>query len=420
MAVAVCGQNTSPCSRAWRASVADGGVVHAQRLGLGAQVGGVGEGPAQALEVAGGAHVHRVGEGGDRFARAIVVAREELGQGGIGVAGQAHLAHRQADLAHPQRGQRVAQVAGRHDEVERAAVFVPPAYGGVGVVAHLRQQAAEADAVGGAERTLGLQSGVVERGLDHALAVVEAALHAQRLHVVAEAAELVRLARRDQAVRVQDHHAHVRLAVERRADRRAGVAGGGDQDGERALVRARQPAQAGGEEARTHVLERGGGTVEQLQHVRVAVWQRAQRGVEIQRFPADRGQFGSERIAGEKRRQQGGRGVGQVAVRVEGVGRQPRQRFGHVQPAVRGEAGGDGAADRGGGAAAAGTEVEQGFDHGPYPATWERTRCAEGACEGLAPGGLRAGLMPVSRGRAGWRRGRRPGRRRRRCPARPR
>ena len=51
-----------------------------------------------------------------------------------------------------------------------------------------------------------------KRLFHHCLAVVEAARDAQRRDVVAEAAQLVRLARRDAAVGIQDHHAQSRQA----------------------------------------------------------------------------------------------------------------------------------------------------------------------------------------------------------------
>jgi hypothetical protein len=69
-----------------------------------------------------------------------------------------------------------------------------------------------------------LQFGVVECALHQRLAVVEAARHAQRAHVVAEGAELVRLARRDPAIGIEDHHAQAGDPVEGAADRGAGIA----------------------------------------------------------------------------------------------------------------------------------------------------------------------------------------------------
>src|SRR3546814_16299811 len=54
-----------------------------------------------------------------------------------------------------------------------------------------------------------------------------------------------------------DLHADAGLAVERGGHRGAGVARGGDKDGQRSRVASRQASQAGGEEACADILERG-------------------------------------------------------------------------------------------------------------------------------------------------------------------
>ena len=150
IAVAVCGQNTSPCSRAWMAMVRR--MVASSTLcacSSWRSSGFVREGPAQPLEVAGGADVHGVGDGGDGIAWLVIGAVKIIGQGGVGVAGEADFADRQAHFAGPQAGHGVAEVAGGDDEVEWCAVLAPPAERGMRVVGHLRQQPAETDAVGG-------------------------------------------------------------------------------------------------------------------------------------------------------------------------------------------------------------------------------------------------------------------------------
>lgn len=120
---------------------------------------------------------------------------------------------------------------------------------GMRVIAHLRQQATQADAVGRTQRHLRLQRGIAQGLLDHCLAVVERAGHAQGLDVVAEAAQLMRLARRHAAIRIQHHYAQARLAMERRSHRSTGIAGSGDQDRERAVFGAAQAGQTGGKES---------------------------------------------------------------------------------------------------------------------------------------------------------------------------
>ena len=146
-----------------------------------------------------------------------------------------------------------------------ASAGAPVRQRGVRVVRHLRQQPAEADAVGRAQRH-------ARRGSRRRRAAVftrrwqssKRAVHAERADVVAEAAELVRLPRRYAAIGIEDDDAEAGPAVEGGGHRRAGVAGGGDEDGQRPVA-TRQRGEAAGKEARAVVLERGGGTVEQLQ-----------------------------------------------------------------------------------------------------------------------------------------------------------
>lgn len=137
---------------------------------------------------------------------------------------------RHAQRARQHRGHCVAKIAGRHHQVEPAAMRRIVGQCRVCVVAHLRQQAAETDAVGRTQWRLRLQLAVGQRLLDHRLAVVERTRDTQCLDVVAEAAELVRLARGYAAIRIQHHHAHAGLAMEGRSHRRTGIARGGNDD----------------------------------------------------------------------------------------------------------------------------------------------------------------------------------------------
>jgi hypothetical protein len=86
---------------------------------------------------------------------------------------------------------------------------------------------------------------------------------------------------------------------------------------------------------------------------------------EIQRLGADRRQRPGQRVAGEKRREQGGGGVGQRAARIEVGDVKPRHRLRHVQAAIGSEPGGDGLAQAGGRTAAAGADVTQGAHQCP-------------------------------------------------------
>src|SRR3546814_18146015 len=80
-------------------------------------------------------------------------------------------------------------------DVQWRAVVGKEVHRRVRVVSNLLQQAAEADAVGRGQCDLSTQGVVGQRLLGQALAVVEGAGNAERAHVVAPAAEAVRLAR---------------------------------------------------------------------------------------------------------------------------------------------------------------------------------------------------------------------------------
>ena len=292
---------------ATRDHLADGGIVDLIGGEGGAQSDVIaGVQPAQAFEVAGRPDVHRIGQRRHARRRRIGPAGEEVGQHPVGVGGQGDASERHPQRAGKDRGQRIAQVARGHDEIQRSAGGCPVAQRRMRVVAHLRQQAAQADAVGGTERGLRLQLGVVQRALHQRLAVVERTRHAQRHDVVPEAAQLVGLARRYAAIRIQHHHAQAGLAVECRGYGRTGIAGRRHQDRQRRVLVAAYTRHAGGQEARTEILECHRGPVEQLQHVVVRRTQWAQRRREIERLPADRRQFACQRITGEERRQQRG------------------------------------------------------------------------------------------------------------------
>ncbi len=328
--------------------LADLRIVHRIGLELRAQRGIVAAvQPSQALEIARRADVHGIGHSSHAGLRRVVGAGEIIRQHMVGVGGQHDAAQRHAQAARQDRRQRIAEVAGRHHQVQRLRMRRVMDQCAVRVIAHLRQQPAQADAVGRTQRRLRLQLDIAQSLLHQRLAVVERASHAQRLDVVAEAAELMRLARRHAPVRIQHHHAQAGLAMEGRRHRRTGIAGGGDQDGQRRGGIAAQPRQASGEEARAEILERGGRPMEQLQRVVAGRGQRLQRRVEVEGLGADCRQFGSERVAVEEWRQQVRCGFSQI-----GAGPQCarwRHALGNVKPAVGRQAGSDGLAERGGG-----------------------------------------------------------------------
>jgi hypothetical protein len=129
-------------------------------------------------------------------------------------------------------------------EAGRRAGLAPQRLRGPGVIRHLRQQPADADAVGGGQPRQPAQLRVGEGFLDHALAVVEIAVDPEAQDVVAPAGQLRFLPVRHAPLRVEQHHAKARPAIERRGHRPAGVAGGRHQHGARppAASRARLAA----------------------------------------------------------------------------------------------------------------------------------------------------------------------------------
>jgi len=133
--------------------------------------------------------------------------------------------------------------------------------------------------------------------------------------VVAEAAELMRLARRDAAIRVQHHHADPRLPMEGSGHRRAGIARGRHHDRQRALAPLLQPGKTGRKEARTEIRERRRGAMEQLQHMVIGGCQRAQRRIEIEGLRAEFGQHRFQGIVLEVRCKHCGRGLREARLR---------------------------------------------------------------------------------------------------------
>ena len=147
----------------------------------------------------------------------------------------------------------------------------------------------------------------------------------------------MRLARGYPALREQHHNLHARPAVERRGHRAAGIAGGRDQDRQRAFSRLRQSSEAGGQESRADVLERGRRAVEKLEQPRASLadGKVGQRHRECERLRDDVAETGGQRGILEKRLQQSSRDLVQGPGTVEVAGFEPRQFFRQVEPAIR-------------------------------------------------------------------------------------
>jgi len=187
-----------------------------------------------------------------------------------------------------------------------------------------------------------LKRRIVQGLLGQALAVVEIPLHPVAVHVVAEGPQLMGLAGRDATVGIQNHHPEAGPAVEGRGHGTARIARGGDQHGLYRVVVGPQLGQAGGEKARSKILEGGGRAVKQLQHpgltrLGLGHFHHGQR--QIQGIGSNHGKAIGKGAVGEERRQRPlGRGRQRVRI-IEGIGRKLRNLLRHEQPTVRRQAG---------------------------------------------------------------------------------
>ena len=145
------------------------------------------EGIEQPLEVARHENVHR--RGGRGVKRTVFVIRagmDEIREHVVGVGRADELAHRQTHLLCVPAGEDVAEVAGRHDEVELVAHCDHAAVDGIAVrreiIDDLRQQTPPVDGVGGGQKPAALRQRagkclVAEDLLDAGLRVVKVAAH---------------------------------------------------------------------------------------------------------------------------------------------------------------------------------------------------------------------------------------------------
>ena len=188
--------------------------------------------------------------------------------------------------------------------------------------------------VGRGQRALAQGTVGAQGLLQHALAVVEDTLDGEGVDVVAPAGQEPLLFRRDPAPGEEHDDLEVLLAVEGSGDGRAGVAGGRHEHRARRLVLA---AQALGHEARTDVLEGGGGAVEELEHFGpLAVAEGREGDGEVEGSLDDATQLGGQGVALEEGFEEVEGDLAQGAF----CGAAPvdsRKVPGHVEPTVGGE-----------------------------------------------------------------------------------
>ena len=214
----------------------------------------------QADEVAGGADVHGVGDGGHAGAGLVVARFKVFRDHAVGVGGGDEALAGHAHLVGEEAGSEVAVVAGGHAKEDVLAEHVDSA----GVVGGLRDPAGDVDGVCAGQRSGSLKLGVEEGFLDHGLAIVESAVDLQGLDVAADGGQLLFLDFADAALWVEQDDVDALDVVEALGDGTAGVAAGGDEDGDLLVA---EVGDGPGEEAGTDVLEGQGRAVEEFEGV---------------------------------------------------------------------------------------------------------------------------------------------------------
>ena len=230
----------------------------------------------------------------------------------------------------------------------------------VEVVHHLGEQPCAVDRVDGPEAPAALERRVVEEGLHDPLAVVERPLDRDAMHVGfrhRRHLELLEAART--ALREQDEHPHVRLALERRDRGAPGVPACRAEDVQ-GLAGAPEPVvEEVPEELEGEVLEGEGRPMEELEEVEIAEWHEGGdfRGVEPRPGtgpvrgtgvgPIDEGPKVRLRdVVGEAAQDlEGERRIGEPPPRLE-LPRHVGERLGHQQTAVGRLPGHEGGAER--------------------------------------------------------------------------
>ena len=318
------------------------------------------EGIEQTLQIARYENVHRRGRRRVERAFLIIGTRaDEVREHVVRVRRTDELTHRQAHLLGIPAGENIAEVAGRHDEVEFVTHGNHAAGDGIAVcreiVDNLRQQAAPVDGVGrgqepAALRELGSKRLVAEDLLDAGLRVIKVAAHGADRDVIARLRDhLQALDLRHTAVGIEHEDLRARHVGKALQGRLAGVARGGDEDAHLPLLAAL--FQARREQVRQdlqrHVLERArrpvpelekrGGVVEPVhrRNGRVVKLAAVGRGSEARKL-------GVRKLAQKRAHDRhGALLIRHAAQRLKLLRGHLRQRLRHEQAAVRREAAGD-------------------------------------------------------------------------------
>ena len=297
----------------------------------------------QPLEIGADLDVHRRRERGHHARLAVLPALQRAVQDVVAIGGDHQPLHRQAHAPRDITREDVAEIARGHAEADGPPRRAQADRGGE-VIDHLRQHPRPVDRVDAGQPHPVAEGVVVEHVLQRRLAVVEIAVHRQRMHVgLGGRGHLPALHLRDAAVRIQDEHVHAVEAAERLDRGRAGVAAGGADDRHALVPAGQHMLEHLPDQLHRHVLERQRRPVEQFQQevVGADLLHRAARGVAEGGVGAR--DDGAERVLGE--------GVGHERAHDaerDLLVRQPRQRrdlglghrgpgLGHVQAAVAGQ-----------------------------------------------------------------------------------
>ena len=161
----------------------------------------------------------------------------------------------------------VPEIAGGHAERNRGGQLEAC----VGVIDDLRQYPCPVYRVDGAEGIPGLEVEVSKRALHEPLAVVEAALDGDAMHVVVcDRGHLQLLQRADAPVRIHDEYVDGRPAADAGDGGAAGIAAGGAQDVQALPAPVQDVVEELPEQLQGDVLESQGGPVEEFQNRNVA------------------------------------------------------------------------------------------------------------------------------------------------------
>ncbi len=282
------------------------------------------------------------------------------------VGGDAEAAQGHAHFLEQPAGEHVAEITGRHDELDLVAHGGGQTQVGPEVIHALGEDAGEVDGIDRAEAVAKAKLLVGEELLERSLGVVEGAGDGESVNVFrAGAGHLALLERRGAAVGIEDEDGGAGLAEQAMNGGRAGVAGGGAEHVDRLTAHGALVAVEVAEELEGEVFEGERGAVEELEHVGLLVELHDGRDVGVgeggvalvneraQRLGRDVGGEAGEELVTEfwirERREAGEVGGGEGG-----------ERLGQVKAAVGREAGGDGVGEAEGGRLAAGGDVAHG------------------------------------------------------------